>query len=642
MAIYGPNAGIPKEDVFDHIVDNMVASGSWSILHDKRAQSRVGTADGFQAISRKSLAEVNTSLTTGPAPSTADSPIRLQTVLRNNSSIHLYYANSVKGNASAGANVVISENGVLFGTPDSYSPFNKLGFAITHDRMTPDNRYWIYTIDANATVHCNATNDPPVGAQFGTNSAIRAAVVGDTGIASPKLAVLKESGTDVVVAFPLESYGTEKIEFIRVTGSYNNGGIAAPVLGSISAPALGVASIHGVDYMIDTGSVIEIYISVVGVGGDLKTIRAIQSDPTWAIFNITVPSLDRVYPVGTLGETAFSAPLLDANGNVESIYISEFEGDTVVAGNRTDVVVRNLVEGVDSNPDFNGLQYEYVIMESTFMFNSGDGYKLFIGQPNEDQVGAPTVTGITDTLPIFMRPIRGGEVSPNAMTRFFLEPKIPVGIIAGTNDAIGPALFAIPNTAAPVEETHNIWMRVDDQQVFIFSESTDGIGQMLHANICAPILPLDTPTDSGERNDNIMVMSAGVPEATATIYLGRNGQNEGTTFDVRLNNEPYYPLASELTYSTGLADVNAVDSKDYLFNIFVGSNSASLESVGATSGEFIVGSMHDTFYLPNDSAQVTGNLVTINATSYKYFKASDSSASNQSNMTQPAVVVKWD
>jgi len=184
-------------------------------------------------------------------------------------------------------------------------------------------------------------------------------------------------------------------------------------------------------------------------------------------------------------------------------------------------------------------------------------------------------------------------------------------------------------------------MRVDDQQVFIFSESTDGIGQMLHANICAPILPLDTPTDSGERNDNIMVMSAGVPEATATIYLGRNGQNEGTTFDVRLNNEPYYPLASELTYSTGLADVNAVDSKDYLFNIFVGSNSASLESVGATSGEFIVGSMHDTFYLPNDSAQATGNLVTINATSYKYFKASDSSASNQSNMTQPAVVVKW-
>lgn len=661
MTTFGPTSGVTKTQLLDHIVSNMTADGHWSILHDHRNISRVPTASDFFPIAPKRLGETETSLSLA-APSASTSRRRPGTIVKHSGAFYLYYMQGASDAANPAPYISrgISTDGTTFSSGGSTTfNSNPYGFTISPIRMHDGNFWSFYMVRESATIlrmYANGSADPPNPSSFPTPGGSSPYVdrPGNPDQAAMQFvgraACLYESPTSLVVALPFTTIaGQTGVQFIRSVTTPDN----FTVLAQLSEADLAGSDIHGVDYMVDRGTHIDVYVTIKEISsGELRTVRVEQSDTTWASPVFNTPSFAPVIAPGVLGARAHSTVLRGADGvTIEGRILGEFEGDdlfdasTLNPGDSqpyaTAMFYESLQSGVDGNPDLNGIEYEYVILESSFSANNGEGYKILVAQVNPTQAAQPTVAGITDTLPIFARPIRGGDTSTEAIERFFLEPIIPASYDPTTEDAVGPAILSVPSVGASPEETHKVWMRVTNRQVFVFSESTNGTEQMLHINVPVPRFPLVETSEVNLRNDNISVVSAGVPAATAAVYLGRNGFDETSAYDSRLDNAPYYPLLSELTYSTGLTTVNAVDNKAYAFDIALGSNVSDMATAGASSLEFVVGSYVDAKYLADNSGLVTGDEPIIEGNVYKFFRPSNFSASNQAGMISPSIAIRW-
>lgn len=673
MTTYGPDSGIAKDALFDHIVNKIDATRSgnstgWDIIRDCRSATRPSagtpTPAGFNSIGRKSkvYAPANIEVATGSGNWEI-----IHTIHKNYLS-NVYYAQVTRmigGTRSVGFRTS-SDGGATWGAFNAYTNSTFYGNFVSFSSNSGKYVVSGQPDENNGSYSTLFLINNGFLTEGGVISRGQAGVLGyskpEDRTSQPPYVNFTSVGELASEFQSPYAYTTVKANldsnyrnyFFVVTGVTNdnlrvfrvlNSFTAITYIGNISAASLGVTAIYGVDYIVDKGTHHEMYISVLH-SGVYKTIKAKTASSGVAAFDtltgITVLSYDN--QVGS--DLPYDKDYLMSS--VLQGYDYSVEPTVLLATTQTDatgtkVYSRALDGGVDSNPDYNNLQYEYVVFKSTYSPAVGNGYYMMLLQQNPEQVSPPTVAGITDKKPIFLRALRYWNESTNVPTKFLFDPIIPSGIDPTTIDLLGPALLTVPNPADSPSETHKVWLKVNSKQMFVFTETSGGLSgvtsQYLHYNVLDLVIPLDE-SDPTVANDNVCFSAAGSTSGKATLFLGRNGLPE--VLDVRNTGIATYPLGAQVSYSSILNVQNAVDNKDYSFPVYVIAEAAPLlTSASSKTLEYVAGSLYQTLSYSSVTGLNTGDNVTIGADTYKIFKASAAPSANLTSDTSDAVAVLW-
>lgn len=664
MTTTGPITGVTKDDLFDEIVDAIDGNG-WNILFDGRSPVRIPGADGPDPIFRRTRNPLRTNeLDSGSG--------RVRTTLSQviwddaNDTMHVIKADAANASDTDTLQIYAytsSDGGLTYGAPVSLSStlynFNRgtgVGSSpsspVASPRRMADGYFWIIRIQGGggSTLQMEKSLVPYVegiSMTARTGSGHLNANVGHMDLANHVFSFCPASNK-VVYFLPIRQSGvsgSHQINRISLTGTVfetvvTNISTAGTAGTFATAATLGLDALYGVSCIEDKGSYYDVYFEaeVPSVGRRLVRVRETSHNldsPVWDAGNKVVLTdwmahTDMLY--------CFSYALKGDN-SIKARFVVDGQPTTNTFQNAETYILQETNSAVAGIPDYHGLNYEYVVFESDYTYNSGNGYKFIMLRQDPNQSSPPTVTGITDKKPIFIRPLRDWT-SPQALERFHFDPIIPTGTISGTSDQTGPCLFAVPDITASPVETHKLWVKATQHQVFIFSESTELTGQFLHVNIATPIATPNASATTAEKNDNIVVSGGGAAGGYGCIALGFNGYPEADLVDLRGDDEPYYPPCAELTDSQVLTAENTVDEKVYAYDIVVGSNDAPLSDVAAPGSTFIIGTLYETKYLSASSGMSSGDTLTEGSDTYKFFDVTAVSDDFAGTVVKK-IAVKW-
>jgi hypothetical protein len=666
MPLYGPTPGVLTGELLDSLVDMIDSTRSgnttgWSLVRDCRNPARITVGIpapvGFVSIARKSSVYAPNGV-----QNLVSGAFEFIGNIHKSPTSNIHYTQSTRYNGSDWSVVgtfgyrTSGDSGASWGSLLSYTSNPGAIWTDSYTRGVasgaPDDATGAYP---TAVFRNNAVSESIVRSSGTTAGGIGYSdPVGVSGTGS--FFNMGEVPSDIQKPY---CYTTVKSAlgsnyrayFFVVTGSSNinlrvirvlNTITGYSLIGTLTASALAVTAIYGVDYIIDKGTHHEVYLSVLH-SGTKKTIkcRTLNGgvDAFDSLAGFTVESYDNQVETNLdFADDFMTSAVLP--GNSHAATPSALLATTYGATDGTKSYTKAATGAVDANPDFNGLRYEYVVFESTHTSNS-DKYYLILLQPDTSQVGPPTVVPITGFKPIFARVVRKWDTTSHFPLKFFFDPVIPSGSIPGTYNAIGPALISQPVTGVP--DSFTLRARVNSRQIFISALSSGGVSQTLHINIASPVIPLTARAASAGNNDNIVVSAAGHEAGTGVIYLGRNGFSEEDMSNVRNDGgRGYYGVGYESTYKDILDDINSVDNKDYAFKVYVIDDRTNLNTAPSPSLRYLVGEMYQTRYFPRTTGISNFSNVTVDGITYMLFR---STVPGSPHVKNPAVVkdllIEW-
>lgn len=652
MTVYGPVTGVTKDQLFDTIINNIDASLSgnatgWSLVLDGRDTTRVPTADGVSAIKLP--------LDTAPTPTNitqanlAKNRVAPTNMFRNQATYYTIVTNRTSTITNGEPKSALLTSVDLVNWTIAANTFEHVSISGGNDQdaaygYTPlpmdDGRNWLHTIRTNAagvgslviTYPTTYTNETSVsGSATVTNSNFPAGqdVQGAFGVSraliyrKPTWYSYRHSGTKASF-FAVNSDGSKLIrytlegaDFADALNNFDTEVTPNPGQIMFTNTELAVDAILGVVDIYDvTDNSFRVVVNAIS-GADNVLF-------TYAISN----------PIHPVSYVDYTKSFVDSEISNEQTYMVNRQ---LNLGIQFDYTVGNIIstspsftmkslgaaESVgDAIPDAKGLSYEYCVLESD---NSGE--LVILAQLDPNQVSPPTVAGLTDTLPILARPVRGFDATTFRADKFFFDP-----INTSDQVAIAPAVFTIPDVLADPEETFRYWMKVNSRQIYFYCESTNGINQSLHINILDKVAPYNL-------TDNVLVSSAGVATGVGSVYLGRGGASESDTLNRRGDAKRYYPRAVETTYSTMLTTTNLVDNRNVSVDVFAVDNSSDF-STAPSAGLFLAGKLYDTKYSTNNAGLTSGDTEVINGDTYTYFETTSTADVNEPT-TLNKLSIKW-
>lgn len=699
--LYGPVSAIPNDELFDRIVNQIDSTRSgestgWSIIRDCRDPARATVGSplpiGFRTIQRKSdkflptnisYTNINLSSDTYFVPGfLMKDPIGIYYLyghLDNVSNID-FYQSLVYCTSNDGinfGNFLIPETVSInasnhYGSPALSTLYCPQGNGSTHRFCAyiksdlPDTLY--VAPDAGTSYGLHLFNGPAT-ANYSLNFMGQASTISKMYAFSEysykcNFFVTNQSLT-AVYKFLIGSTSLATWQDHNHPGT-NKGSFENQLsLSSISASSIGVNKIYEVDFITYDPSLSKyrMFLSVENSAGQIG-IMEVRYNDIETLSGLSLPygqefitelgttSLAYTYRMtathASQGSGAGGA-LARPTGIDQVICVSTDTSTGYVTGNISDIILESKSYsnasggGVDGNKDYNDLEYEYVVFKSDYTVGSGNGYYFILLQPNTAQVSPPSVIGITDRKPIFLRPIRKWDMSTNQPLRFLFDPIIPSSKDPTTIDALGPCIFSIPDPTDSPSETHKMWLKVNDRQVFIFTETSGGnsgiSSQYLHYNVLNTVIPLDN-SNPVFANDNVLASSAGDTNNKASIIVGKNGRDELN--DVRLTGNSYYPLVAQVSYSSVLQGQNSVDNKSYSFPLYAVSDAViDLDGTPSPSLDYMAGTSYQTLSYSNFGSMLTGDTVTFGSDTYKVFRAKPSPSAKLSSDTPDDLLVLW-
>lgn len=648
MPVFGPTSGVTKEDLFNHLVEAIdeTLSGEstgWDIEYDARGEDFTPFGRIQEGLNPTELTKKN--YTTFP---TAGSSVNFDpypvTVLEYQGQKYLFVRMTNSGDAA------LDRLGYAISQDDgfSYGEAQEIGYYEGAHESTvlaqvafagdPDPGYlWVHVFRNNTNVFVTKSRTPLSSPNV---DGVTAVLTGTTTTGGKSFSVVDDEGDGKINTFIPRGSGAAVALLQTTWAAYNNTPSNSLVnQNAVTAAGIGVTAIQGVDYVWfdSVAGKYRMRLSVV-YSGTNRTIELISNTATlastsWAVVNADFN--DRLVSDGDdyNWHSAAYVPTTSATptAKVQRGEASDLSSNVIYTFSETG--------GVDANPDFQGLEYEYVVFKSQHTANNGEGYRFVLLQLNPEQSSPPTVTGITDTLPIFARPVQnfsGGQPS-----KFFFDPIIPTSEIAGTYDALAPAIFTVPDVSADPEETHRVWVKASPRQVFVCAESTNGTRQFLHVNILEPIRALQETTNVEQRNDNITISSGGVDGAYGAVYLGRNGATESDTTNIRNDARPYYPRGFELSYSSTLDAPNTVDGKEYNFDIVMANNDSDFDTTASASYLYPAGKLYDSAFPSYIGEKETGDIVEYLSDDFMYFNMTAPTADIHAGSVIKDILIRW-
>lgn len=666
MTTYGPTSGITKAALFDTVVNNIDATLSgnptgWSLVFDGRASSRIPTSDGKSPLIAgvSDTAQVTLNETTLGSGGTRNG-FKIMTLVREGPT---YYGMiSWRDGSTQQRAIVSSIDGRTFTQlfPNT-APLNLGKTYSSAPVYMGDGKMWFHAAHDSGTNTMSLFADSLGGAGW-TASGVTQTKTSNNGTIITGTVFSEANGRQYPTMYPYKHSDTKCSFFVRGKRGATTEIWRYTLEGADYATAmtnwdtevttnafqkltdnaaLSCDEVIGVVNIVDVApDVFDITVRV-RTGTVEKHVILRLSQPihpaTSVPYSTTVlQSVDIVEGLGTTTspdlDKSYSYTLRDSTDvlTLSLSYDTGFSYENTTPTQQISFAVSGSADSSGSVPDVKGLDYEYCVLQSDYT-TSGDTYNLVLLQLDPNQVGTPTVTGMTDRNPILARLVRGFDPATLKADKFFFDP-----IDAANQVAIAPAVFTIPTVGASPEETFRYWMRVDQRQVFLYCESTNGTDQMLHVNITDKVIPYGLTHPA----DNFVATSAGALAGVGGIYLGRGGATESDTLDLRGDAKVYYPRAMETTYSTILSATNTVDGRDVQVDVFSVNNSATFGSA-PSADLFLVGRLYDTKYETNNAGLSSGDTSVILGDTYMFFRASTTADTND-DATVKEILVKWD